>query len=351
MDQSEGQDEDLKIGVGTKLFFTIVLLVLVLLPAELLLQAHYYFAVGDFLHNRGAGPYYVADEDRCFRLRADLTQTHRTPEFAVSVFTNSRGLRSHASQKTMPYEKPSDAYRVLFLGSSMTFGWGVEFEESYPSLIADRLNVKGRRVEAINAGTPQHNLRLQNIWLKNDGYRYHPDLIVSTRVGPNLKIASSDSQDQPCHIVDEDGFLYSRFPSTFDRFTTLAKKLGIVFFSYSFYIETVANSQSDSVRDLEGAGDAAAIADPTQFETIIASYSNHVSEVREILGWNVPVAFVVIPVQFQVHASHAARWAHISDLSANELAAHSQRLFEAVESRGISVIHPLEELEREGMQE
>ena len=72
------------------------------------------------------------------KTKAEIT---RTRQFSVS--TNSQGFRSPEIQAN------KSGLRILCLGDSVTFGWGVEEEESYPALLAKSLNA-----EVINAGIP-----------------------------------------------------------------------------------------------------------------------------------------------------------------------------------------------------
>jgi acyl-CoA thioesterase I len=48
--------------------------------------------------------------------------------------------------------KPADLPRVVFLGDSLTAGYGLAREQSVPSLIQARLNAEGYRYEVVNAG-------------------------------------------------------------------------------------------------------------------------------------------------------------------------------------------------------
>lgn len=45
-----------------------------------------------------------------------------------------------------------DAERIVFLGDSLTAGYGLDPEDAYPSLLEEMLRERGRKVEVINAG-------------------------------------------------------------------------------------------------------------------------------------------------------------------------------------------------------
>jgi len=69
---------------------------------------------------------------------------------------------------------------VLVLGDSITFGWGVDFSQTYPKILEKRLNdtFTGRRFEVINSGVGNYNLRDEVSYLKYEGLKYSPDLII-----------------------------------------------------------------------------------------------------------------------------------------------------------------------------
>ena len=91
----------------------------------------------------------------------------RLREFFVS--TNSMGFRSPELEKTKSKK------RILCLGDSVTFGWGVQDEESYPSLLAKELNA-----EVINAGVPAMKPRHIAIWAKELN-KLNPDIVLFAR--------------------------------------------------------------------------------------------------------------------------------------------------------------------------
>lgn len=96
----------------------------------------------------------------------------RTPEFDMPVRINSRGLRD----REIPYRKPAGVYRILVLGDSQTFGYGVRAEETYAKVLEQRL--RSRRVETINTGVPGSGTAHQLHFLETEGWKYAPDAVV-----------------------------------------------------------------------------------------------------------------------------------------------------------------------------
>ena len=84
------------------------------------------------------------------------------------IRTNSQGLRGGELGK-------KSGYRILCVGESVTFGWGVEEDETYPARLSVELNV-----EVINAGVPaQKPIHMAN-WIRLYAKQYEPDLILFT---------------------------------------------------------------------------------------------------------------------------------------------------------------------------
>jgi lysophospholipase L1-like esterase len=94
----------------------------------------------------------------------------------VFVRINAQGLRG--PEVALP--KPPGVRRLLFLGDSVTFGYGVEDAASvFPwrvgSALADALE---EPVEVVNAGVGGWSPWQELAWLESDGLRYAPDLLV-----------------------------------------------------------------------------------------------------------------------------------------------------------------------------
>ena len=56
------------------------------------------------------------------------------------------------AQRAVQTAKPASVPRVVFLGDSLTAGYGLAREQSVPSLIQAHLNAAGYRYEAVNSG-------------------------------------------------------------------------------------------------------------------------------------------------------------------------------------------------------
>lgn len=94
-------------------------------------------------------------------------------EFRTTLVINGAGLRGPA------LAPPSaDRYRLLVIGDSITFGWGVEGEEALPALLADQLAPVVPNLETLNGGVPGFGLPDEAAWLVAHGVGLRPDVVV-----------------------------------------------------------------------------------------------------------------------------------------------------------------------------
>ncbi|MCA9270152.1 MAG: hypothetical protein KDA41_16840, partial [Planctomycetales bacterium] len=93
------------------------------------------------------------------------------------VISNGQSLRE---DHEIPLSKPPGKIRILFLGDSCTFGYGVAqdktFVEAAEALLHER--AAPRSVECINAGVPGYTLFQGYRSLATTGMRMQPDLVM-----------------------------------------------------------------------------------------------------------------------------------------------------------------------------
>ena len=77
------------------------------------------------------------------------TFSYSTPEFRTEVRINNLGFRGDDVDL-----RQRKRYRVIALGDSFTFGWGVDVEESWPKVLESELRRQGLDVEVLNLGAP-----------------------------------------------------------------------------------------------------------------------------------------------------------------------------------------------------
>ena len=97
----------------------------------------------------------------------DVQQTD--PAFGI----NTDGLRD----RTHLEHAAADTLRVVCLGDSVTYGYGVSWEKSYPRFLERELNKSGN-VEVFNVALPGWSTRQQRIAYERIVRRYRPDYVI-----------------------------------------------------------------------------------------------------------------------------------------------------------------------------
>src|SRR3989344_4963490 len=98
-----------------------------------------------------------------------------TDEFIVNTTINSLGYRD----SEFKIRKAKNIERIIFLGDSYVFGFGVELNEIFHQIIESRLGKSNKSYEIINAGYKgQFSEDTQYLYLKNEGLKLNPDVIV-----------------------------------------------------------------------------------------------------------------------------------------------------------------------------
>ncbi len=78
-----------------------------------------------------------------------------------------------------PMKKPPGVFRILGLGDSFAFGWGVEEEQTFLRVLEQRLRAAGHNVEVLNAAVPAWHSIQSLLYLMNEGRHFEPDLVVA----------------------------------------------------------------------------------------------------------------------------------------------------------------------------
>lgn len=95
-------------------------------------------------------------------------------EISGHIKINSKGLRDVEHT----YEKKG-TFRILGLGDSFVFGHGVEYEESFLTVLEDKLNKNFTdSIEIIKAGTPGTGPQAYLNILEKEGVKYSPDMVL-----------------------------------------------------------------------------------------------------------------------------------------------------------------------------
>jgi lysophospholipase L1-like esterase len=106
-----------------------------------------------------------------------LVSHHHRPSsearlMGVTIKTNADGFRDDE----YPVSK-GDRRRIVFLGDSLTLGWGVEKEQTFEHVLEQRLN-EASPTEILNLGVGNYNTTQEVHLLVDKGLKYDPDEVV-----------------------------------------------------------------------------------------------------------------------------------------------------------------------------
>ncbi|MDQ2693572.1 MAG: SGNH/GDSL hydrolase family protein [Chloroflexota bacterium] len=155
-------------------------------------------------------PMYVSPErDRFWKYDPQLGWAHEpeqegifeTPQFRTVVRINEKGLRDRPHS----YERQNDNKRVLVLGDSFAWGYGVEETERFSQKLEEAMDV-----EVINAGVSGYSTDQELLWYQSEGSKYETDLVIlvftGNDVGDNHRQLVSTIYYKPRFVI-EDGQL------------------------------------------------------------------------------------------------------------------------------------------------
>lgn len=104
----------------------------------------------------------------------------------VRVEINGDGFRGPRRARA----KPPNGFRVLGLGDSVLFGWGVPYESCGLAVLERRLQQALPRhvVETIDTGVPGYNTAMQEHVLRDKGLAFAPDVVIVDFVGNDFDL-------------------------------------------------------------------------------------------------------------------------------------------------------------------
>ncbi len=237
------------------------------------------------------------DPDKVFRLKAN----HEGQYVNQPVKTNAWGHRDEAVEQ----EATEGTLRVLVLGDSISFGHGVQAEESWPELLEARLSQPGRPVEVINTAAPG-NGPMQELHDLRRNRSLEPDLVVlqitlNDVVEPYLFLKRLGGNGRDYHGVEDVSHLHHVLQQRSGLY--LALRQGLISLRL---LGSPGKTRAERAAH-EEAYAATKLIDAPDSPPIEAAWT-------EALGWldriakvadDTPVLLVVSPFQFQLKRSPA----------------------------------------------
>lgn len=126
-----------------------------------------------------------------WRLAPTRTVVFRGAHFAVRVEHNAEGLRD----EHYDYARRPGRRRVLVLGDSVAWCWGVEHEQCFTERVERAL----ADTDVIDAGVPGWSTAQELLFYEREGRRYAPDVVVLV-VSPNDPDDNVDHRGPRFHL-------------------------------------------------------------------------------------------------------------------------------------------------------
>jgi len=119
------------------------------------------------------------------------------PQFRTLVRINQKGLRD----RDHTYERKDETKRILVLGDSFAWGFGVEQTERFSEHLEEFMEV-----EVINAGVSGYSTDQELLWYRSEGIQYRPDLVIlvmsGNDAGDNHKLRNYMIYGKPRFILE-----------------------------------------------------------------------------------------------------------------------------------------------------
>lgn len=298
-----------------RLLGAVLYLLFLAVVIEVALQAYYYVSVGQSLWTRSARPLYVKNEHTVFWNKPNLSIRHDTNEFRSMLYTNSQGLRVSApGEEYAPGPDPSH-HRILLMGPSFAYGWGVDFEQTYGDQLQRLLNEagygNGRPVQVINAGVPSMGPAGNLAWFRHVGKDLQPDLVILFTYG---------SMAVPRHVnwndyeVDDDGYVTARNRGWFYDAKNIVKNSAMVFYGWTLWARLAA-AMDDGSKGNEVVGAGREMKQHVKFSPDnpeVVEAVGFFEELRQtVAAGGAKLLIVHFPLAYGVHAEDVTRWKHL----------------------------------------
>jgi len=202
----------------------IVTIILILLLAEILTRV--------FVEEKPVTDVWVYSGN--FEQGFGLTPNFQGLFFGKEVFINSMGFRD----KEYTINKLENTLRIAVVGDSITFGYGVVQNETYPKLLEQKLNDRSKNkinYEVMNFGVPGYNTVQEYEILKDKVMNYSPSIVIMGFFFNDAEEKNSPENKNIDSNLVENIFLLEKYLQKKSRFYTYIKfKLNARFFMETF---------------------------------------------------------------------------------------------------------------------
>lgn len=303
------------------------------------LQLHYRVSVGAWLFQRTSLPLWAPDDVAGFRLKPALRLPHRTSEFRTEIITNRDGFRVSPAGEEFARPKPDGVRRILLLGPSFAFGWGVDHADTFLERLREGIPAGDGVLELINAGVPALGPVQQLRWFRREGRTWEPDLVIQIVYGsPEVSADYSEAL-----TVTSGGYLVPREANAGRRLRAAAKRFGVVFYGW-VALTRVKGAETKSA--VEGAGRNLNVGDRLDPESpeVAESRSFYADFVATVRDAGAEPLVVFLPLAYRVHPEDLPRWRHLGVSDADAGVRRDRALLALLREDGIPIVDVTEDL-------
>jgi hypothetical protein len=266
-----------------------------------------------------------------YRLRRNMTKVSQTPSFRCTIHTNSWGLRDRAPG---PLSLGPGPY-FAFVGDSLTFANGVDYDDSFVGVFADEARRWG--MGAVNLAVGGHRLRDQEQVLREflESASPRPSWVVVVFTPPFMAMFDRASTG----LVVKSGYLFPADSWIVPYVTVMA---GNTSAAYCFFRDAVRSLEAQirpgaidalvgPLEFLDRNGPAARPEFATRFEQELIRLE------EEIRAAGASPVFVYLPSSTDVRAPELIAKAGLSP-DRYDLGLHRDRLRRHCEARGVPLV-------------
>jgi len=175
--------------------------IIVFIISEILIRRLDPLGINYFLETKNYFSDMIEDDLILYRHKPGITRKYQ--QECVSI--NSFGLRDSEIDKDK-----ETTIRLLLLGDSVTFGWGVNQKEIFPEVLERLLNQNSTtEIEVINAGVGGYNTYQETQYFLNEGIYFNPDMLVLVFVENDFEVQNTIDEKYKSKKISLRGWIFN----------------------------------------------------------------------------------------------------------------------------------------------
>lgn len=180
--------------------FSITIVLSILLLTEIILRFIFIF--------------YINTDIETYRYAKLLKQKSSNPNLFFEPKPNTKakimGVNVHLNEYGMRYKnisKEKDEIKILCIGSSTTFGWGVQEEDIYTNIVEKKFKETNKNIKMINCGVVNYNISEISTLLKQNFHKINPDYVLLTYTLDDIEIKENNRTNNS--FILNNSYLYA----------------------------------------------------------------------------------------------------------------------------------------------